>query len=132
MLNLSNNNNKSQIKIRLKKGSWEIEVECPEDKIDEVIPKLLASLPMGSAQDDRAAISRGITCKTLLEQLWKEGWFLQDRTLYDVDEELGRRGYHYDKSAVSHSLTDLTREGVLTRVGMPRSYRYLQKKPPTP
>lgn len=130
MLNLSNNNNKSQIRIRLKKGSWEIEVECPEDKIDEVIPKLLASLPVGGVQEDRTAASRGLTCKALLEQLWNESWFLQDRTLYDADEELGRRGYHYDKSAVSHSLTDLVREGILSRVGTPRSYRYLQKKPP--
>ncbi|MEM3803099.1 MAG: hypothetical protein QXX17_01685 [Conexivisphaerales archaeon] len=62
--------------------------------------------------------------------MWKEGWFSQPRSLSEVDEELGRRGYHYDRTAVSHSLTDLVREQVLSREGAPRNYRYVQKKPP--
>jgi predicted transcriptional regulator len=63
-------------------------------------------------------------------EFWKEGWFTGERNLSDVHEELARRGYHYDRTAVSHALTDLVRENVLTRVGMMRSYRYIQKKPP--
>jgi hypothetical protein len=29
---------------------------------------------------------------------------------------------------VSHSLTDMVREGILTRVGTMRNYRYIQKR----
>ena len=37
--------------------------------------------------------------------------------------------YNYDKTAESHSLSDKVREGILTRVGTLRNYRYIQKKP---
>ncbi|MGC8568931.1 MAG: hypothetical protein ACP5LW_02880 [Nitrososphaeria archaeon] len=115
----------------MKKGDWEIEVECPEDKIDEVIPKILSALPVQQQQVAvKENIRKGTTCKDLLVQLWKEKWFAQERSLYEVDEELQRRGYHYDRSAIAHALTDLVREGILTRIGTPRSYKYSQKYPP--
>ncbi|MDP8023179.1 MAG: hypothetical protein ACP5LF_02065 [Nitrososphaeria archaeon] len=127
--NLDNNSN--NIKIKLKKGDWEIEVECPEDKINEIIPKILSSIPIQQQQEfNKESTRKGVTCKDLLTQLWKEGWFSQERSLYEVDEELQRRGYHYDRSAIAHALTDMVREGVLTRVGSPRNYRYSQKYPP--
>ncbi len=128
---LRNLNNNNSIKIKLKKGDWEIEVECPEDKINEVIPKILASLPSQvMQQEQRGQERRGKTCKEILTDMWKEGWFSTERGLFEVDEELQRRGYHYDKSAISHSLTDLVRENTLTRIGSPRNYRYSQKHPP--
>ena len=74
---------------------------------------------------------KGATCRSLIEAMWIEGWFNEEKNLSDVHEELARRGYHYDRTAVSHSLTDLVRENTLTRIGMMRSYRYIQKKPPT-
>ncbi len=132
MLRNLDNNNTNNIKIKLKKGDWEIEVECPEDKINEIIPKILASIPIQQQEQQQAreSIRKGVTCKDLLVQLWKEGWFAQERELYEVDEELQRRGYHYDRSAIAHALTDLVREGVLSRSGSPRSYKYSQKYPP--
>jgi len=51
--------------------------------------------------------------------------------LGEVHEELSRRGYNYDRTAVSHSLTDMVRESILTRVGTMRNYRYIQKRPPS-
>ncbi len=127
--NLDNNSN--NIKIKLKKGDWEIEVECPEDKINEIIPKILSSIPIQQQQEfNKESTRKGVTCKDLLTQLWKEGWFSQERSLFEVDEELQRRGYHYDRSAIAHSLTDMVREGVLTRTGSPRNYKYSQKYPP--
>jgi hypothetical protein len=42
---------------------------------------------------------------------------------------MGRRGYHFDRTAVAHALTDLVREGLLTRMGEARGYRYVQKRP---
>lgn len=136
MPNLNNNNNKEDekpimIKVKLKRGGWEIDVECPEDRLTEVISKVLSGLgSQPAAQIERSTTSKGITCKGLLEQLWHEGWFSEPRALSEVDLELARRGYHYDKSAISHTLTDLVREGILSREGSPRSYRYVQKRPP--
>lgn len=117
------------IHIKLKRGSWEIDLDCPEDRVTEVIQKVLAGLESSQAVKMQEE-DRGTTCKALLEQMWREGWFSQPRSLAEVDEELARRGYHYDRTAVSHSLTDLVREQVLSRDGAPRNYRYVQKKPP--
>ncbi|MER3408457.1 MAG: hypothetical protein C4292_07035, partial [Nitrososphaera sp.] len=52
----------------------------------------------------------GMTCRGLIETLWLEGYFGSERSLGDVHEELSRRGYNYDRTAVSHSLTDMVRE----------------------
>lgn len=133
LLNLHNNSNNSEnVKIKLKKGDWEVEVECPENKIQEVLEKVLATLPVSQQQEvqEERKERSGTTCRDLIKALWEEGWFSQPRGLSDVDEELQRRGYHYDRSAIAHSLTDLVREGILSRIGTPRNYRYLQKHPP--
>ena len=58
-----------------------------------------------------------------------EKFFESERLLIEVHQELSRIGYNYDKTAVSHSLSDMVREGILSRVGTLRNYRYIQKKP---
>ena len=72
----------------------------------------------------------GSTCRSLLEKLLLEKYFETERLLGSIHEELSRRGYNYDRTAVSHSLTDMVREGILTRIGSMRNYRYIQNKPP--
>jgi hypothetical protein len=72
---------------------------------------------------------RGKTCKGIILNLWRESWFGVGRALGEVHGEMGRRGFHYDRTAVAHALVDLVREGVLTREGRPRRYRYVQKRP---
>lgn len=69
----------------------------------------------------------GMTCRNLLETLWEEGYFITHRLLAEIHEELLRRGYSYDRTAVSHSLTDMVREGIIVRNGTARNYIYLQK-----
>ncbi|MGQ9780756.1 MAG: hypothetical protein ACUVQ8_00660 [Nitrososphaeria archaeon] len=120
------------VRIKLKRGSWEIELECDEEKVTDVVSKVLAGFDSNiqSSRPLEAKDSGGVTCRSLLDRMWREGWFMVSKRLSDVDEELARRGYHYDRSAISHALTDLVREGVLTREGEPRSYHYVQKKPP--
>jgi hypothetical protein len=73
----------------------------------------------------------GTTCRGILEKLWYEGYFGTEKPLGEVHEELSRRGYNYDRTAVSHSLTDMVRESILTRIGTMRNYRYTQKRPPS-
>lgn len=92
------------------------------------VPELM---PEGrQQQQQKATIKSGITCRGLLESLWFEGHFVSERSLGEVHEELSRRGYNYDRTAVSHSLTDMVRENILTRIGTMRNYRYIQKRPP--
>ncbi|MDQ3873080.1 MAG: hypothetical protein M3258_05660 [Thermoproteota archaeon] len=81
-------------------------------------------------EEQKATSRGGTTCRGLLETLWFEGHFISERTLGEVHEELSRRGYNYDRTAVSHSLTDMVRENILTRIGTMRNYRYIQKRPP--
>ncbi|HYG00206.1 MAG TPA: hypothetical protein VD815_08945 [Candidatus Saccharimonadales bacterium] len=71
----------------------------------------------------------GNTCRSLMEKIFYEKFFENERLLIEVHQELARMGYNYDKTAVSHSLSDMVREGILTRVGTLRNYRYIQKKP---
>jgi hypothetical protein len=71
----------------------------------------------------------GATCRGLIQTLWREGYFELERSLGQVHEELSRIGYNYDRTAVSHSLTDMVRENILTRIGTMRNYHYLQKRP---
>src|SRR6476469_7776100 len=69
------------------------------------------------------------TCRSLIEKIFYEKYFEKEKLLGEVHEELSKMGYNYDRTAVSHSLTDMVREEILTRVGTLRNYRYIQKKP---
>ena len=124
-----------EVHIKLRKGGWEIEITCIENKIKQSVESVLSGLNTSIVEIPTAngkQVKKGnSTCRGLIEGMWREGWFIEERNLSDVHEELARRGYHYDRTAVSHALTDLVRENTLTRVGMMRSYRYIQKKPPS-
>jgi hypothetical protein len=137
----------STVKIRLRRGAWEVEITCKEDRVRQVVESVLAGMSNsrideGSINDiasksstsidtgKRTLVKSGATCKGLIEQLWHEGWFVNEHNLAEVHEELARRGYNYDRTAVSHALTDLVREGILSRVGSARVYRYVQRRPP--
>jgi hypothetical protein len=82
-----------------------------------------------AADGDSKTVKGGMTCRGLLDSLWQEGYFSIERALGEVHEELGRRGYNYDRTAVSHSLADMVRETILTRTGTMRNFRYIQKRP---
>jgi preprotein translocase subunit SecA len=123
-----------QITVRLRKAGWEVEITCAEDKLKQAIEAVLSSIPtaVSSQSVDQRSLgpeSANKTCRGLILDLWHESWFSESRSLSQVHEEIARRGYHYDRTAVSHSLTDLVRENVLTREGPPRNYTYIQKRP---
>jgi hypothetical protein len=149
-----------EVKVRLKHGEWEIEITCAESKVKQVVETVLSSLDSAKIVDpairaqmdelkreiealkarpaeprpvasEQKPVKGGMTCRGLLETLWLEGYFGEDRSLADVHEELSRRGYNYDRTAVSHSLTDMVRENIMTRNGTMRNYRYIQKRPPS-
>ena len=99
-------------------------------EIDSLKTRPIAELVQEGQQQQKVTTKSGMTCRGLLENLWFEGHFVSERSLGEVHEELSRRGYNYDRTAVSHSLTDMVRENILTRTGAMRNYRYIQKRQP--
>ena len=123
----------SNVTVKLKRGAWEIEITSPEDRVQQAVESVLAGMaskePALVEPEESRAEQRRETCRGLLTTMWREGWFSVQRGLSDVHEEMSRRGYHYDRTAVAHTLVDLVREGVLFREGSMRNYTYVQKQP---
>ena len=143
---LSNRDNKIQLSetekppsvtIKLKRGAWEIEITTQEDRVQQAVESVLAGMaskePMlVESQEGEPDQRRFETCRGVIVTMWKEGWFATPRMLSEAHEEMSRRGYHYDRTAVAHTLVDLVREGMLFRDGSMRNYRYVQKYPTKP
>ena len=124
-----------QIRLKMKVGNLEFEIECQPDQLEQSVQKILATVTAYSKEpmiipERSLPQPRAETCKSLIQQLWSEGWFATPHGLGEVHSEMARRGFHYDRTAVAHALVDLMKEGLLTREGKPRRYRYAQKRPP--
>jgi len=124
------------IRVKMKVGNVEFEIEGTVDQANEAVGKFLATVteklketPLIGAE--REAAPRAETCKVIIQRLWEEGWFSSGRGLGEVHSEMARRGFHYDRTAVAHALIDLVKDGVLNREGRPRRYQYVQKRPPS-
>ncbi len=125
---------KPSVTVRLKRGAWEVEITTREDRVQQAVESVLAGMAskepvLVEPQDQGSGERRGETSRSVITSMWKEGWFSTPRSLSEVHEEMSRRGYHYDRTAVSHTLVDLVREGSLFRDGSMRNYRYVQKYP---
>lgn len=124
------------ITVKLKKAGWEVEITCSEDQLQKAVESVLSSLassPAGTLLppvEEKARAGATKTCRGLILELWEESWFSAPRALSEVHEEIARRGYHYDRTAVSHSLADLVLSNILSRQGNMRNYAYIQKRPP--
>lgn len=120
-------------------GPATVRVEAPPEKLEEAVRNAISALksvyPQLGAEVARISQEMGIvekrpskkpfpTCSSLLRGLIEEGWFDGPRTLSEVVQELAKRGYQYDPTAISHSLLDLVRERILVREGVPRRYTY--------
>jgi len=129
---------KPPIRLKLKIGDVEAEIECEESQLQSAVEKVVTALQkqsetlskISSISTSQRAVPKKQTCKTIITELWEEGWFSVSRNLGEVHEEMARRGYHYDRTAVAHTLVDLVRDGLLTRQGGARQYTYVQKRPP--
>jgi len=123
------------IRVKMRVGNVEFEIEGTVDQANEAVGKILATVTEKLKEtpliaEKEPAPSRE-TCKALIQRLWEDGWFSTPRGLGEVHSEMARRGFHYDRTAVAHALIDLVKDGVLTREGQPRRYQYLQKRPPS-
>ena len=125
---------KPPIRVKMKIGEIEFEIECQEDQLQTAIDRILSAVTE-KLKDARltervAPPPRAETCKGVIQKLWEENWFSMPRGLSEVHSEMARRGFHYDRTAVAHALIDLVKDGILTREGKPRRYQYAQKRPP--
>ena len=134
-----------KVKVEVVLGPATVRVEAPPDKIEEAVKNAISALKsalpqlgveaerlQGSmAKPEKPKKKPAPTCSGLIRGLMEEGWFDSPRTLSEVVQELAKRGYHYDSTAVSHSLLDLVRERALIREGVPRRYTY-RKNPESP
>lgn len=124
------------IRVKMKVGSIEFEIEGTIDQCNEAVGKFLSTVtdklketPL--AIEREAPPARAETCKAIIQRLWQDSWFAEPRGLGEVHGEMARLGYHYDRTAVAHALVDLVKDNILTREGRPRRYRYAQKRPPS-
>jgi hypothetical protein len=123
------------IKVKMKIGEIEFEIECQEDQLQPTVDKILSTVTekikeMPMINERPAQPPRAETCKGIIQKLWAENWFSTAKALSEVHAELAKRGFHYDRTAVAHALIDLVKDGILTREGRPRRYQYAQKRPP--
>jgi len=120
------------IRVKIRVGNLEFDIECQEDQLEESIRKILSTVKESGQPVTIAERStpKTETCKGVIQRLWTEGWFASSRSLEEVYNQMALMGYHYDRTAVAHALIDLVKEGVLGRDGRPRRYRYAQKRPP--
>ena len=133
---LTEKESKKPIRVRMKVGEVEFEIECEEEQLQSAVSQILSTVTeklkeMPSLAEKAVALPRAETCKGIIQKLWEEGWFSESKSLDEVHSEMAKRGFHYDRTAVAHALIDLVKEGVLTREGKPRRYQYSQKRPPS-
>lgn len=136
---MTENQQKPPIKVKMKIGDIEFEIESQEDQIQTAVDRILGTVaarlkdiqPITPSQPERQAPPpRAETCRGVIQKLWEENWFSTPKGLEEVHGELARRGFHYDRTAVAHALVDLVKDNILTRIGRPRRYQYAQKRPP--
>ena len=127
---------KPPIRVKMKVGNLEFEIEGQPEQLEEAMKRILSTVTEYSKQpvivtEAGKSSARAETCKGVIQRLWSEGYFASSRSLDEVYNQMAQMGYHYDRTAVAHSLIDLVKEGILGRDGRPRRYRYAQKRPPT-
>ena len=132
---LTEKEGRNPIKVRMKVGDVEFEIECEEEQLQTAVGKILSLVTerlkeISSLAGTVGTPQRAETCKSIIQKLWEESWFDTPKNLDDVYGEMAKHGFHYDRTAVAHALIDLVKEGVLTREGKPRRYLYSQKRPP--
>ena len=132
---LTETEQKQPIRVKMKIGEVEFEIECQQDQLQPTIDKILSTMTNKFKETplmmERTPPPRAETCKGIIQKLWEEAWFSTAKGLSEVHSELAKRGFHYDRTAVAHALIDLVKDGILTREGKPRRYQYAQKRPPT-
>ena len=119
----------NNIKVRITIGNTTVEIEAPPDKLEEAVKQVVSAIKSTYPQEQAPKLiekrtPRHATCRGIVEDMLREGWFNTPRSLSEVASELARRGYNYDRTAIAHVLLDMVRMGLLIREGEARNYVY--------
>ncbi|NWG10424.1 hypothetical protein HXY33_01540, partial [Candidatus Bathyarchaeota archaeon] len=84
---------KPPIRVKMKVGEIEFEIECQEDQLQAAVDSILSTvtekLKTSQLLTERvAAPPRAETCKGVIQKLWEEGWFAEAKGLSEVHTEL--------------------------------------------
>lgn len=119
----------SSLDSKIVDSTLQAQLDALRVEIEAIKSRRAVTEESAARTDGELKTKGGMTCRGLLDSLWLAGYFTSERALGEVHEELGRKGYNYDRTAVSHSLADMVRENILTRTGTMRNFRYIQKRP---
>ena len=91
------------IRVKMKIGEVEFEVECQEEQLQTTIDKILSTVTKRLKETqlviERTKPSRNYaeTCKGVIIRLWEERFFLEPRKLGQIHNEMARRGISKEK-----------------------------------
>lgn len=94
-----------------------------EIKFLKVIIYTFANKILLSTPKKTVIIPRNKTCRSYLLDLFDKNYFGIERSLSDVKQKL--KDTHYDSSTFSHVLKAMVEKRQLKRLGVPRSYLYI-------
>ncbi len=72
-----------------------------------------------------------VSLSQLLKILWQEGFFSEGKGLTEIDNELTKRGFHFNSSTLANTLVRAVRGGFLFRTVENGRWKYIQKHPAT-
>ena len=92
---LTETSSKPPIKVKMKIGDIEFEIESQEDQIQTAVDRILQTVTarlrevqqVQPTTERPASPPRAETCKGIIQKLWEEGWFSQSKSLDDVHSE---------------------------------------------
>ncbi|MDG6939884.1 MAG: hypothetical protein JRN39_05745 [Nitrososphaerota archaeon] len=120
----------ANVRIRVRAGANEAEIEAPKDELEGMIgmiPDILSRMgtaPLGRAEavprelpDIR--VEKGESLPSIVSKLFFSQWGRQPRKLLDVKETLESFGLVYPKQSVAVALLRLAKDGKLRRFKQP-------------
>lgn len=130
------------VRLRVRKGDVEIEVEGPPDVIPSLIDaasRLVSGFQMqrtestaevgGAEAYPHIMVSKDDSCADIVERLFSTDWGGEPRTLREVIEALTVNGIYFPKSTVAVSLMRLVKRGVLRRLKSDAGFLYVRATP---
>lgn len=130
--------NMSSVRIRVRIGANEIEIEAPKEDMREVIgyiPEVVERLPHGRERAEKGEatpsveipeirIEKGDSLSTMILKMFSSEWGRKPRRLGEVRKALESYGQIYPKQSVAVSLLRLAKSGKLRRFKEGGEYVY--------
>jgi len=63
----------------------------------------------------------------LIMELKDEGFFSKPKQFSDIQDELSRKGFHYNKTSLSKPILTATRKKIIGRIGTKRHWKYVSR-----